>query len=96
MNKKKRILITFLFLLLFGTAHPAYADLGLVASGVAKTLFSAVQIPKDMMANAGTAFPIGLLVGAVSGAVKTVIGTGMGAFDIARGAAPYAKYLIFL
>jgi hypothetical protein len=75
---------------------PAYADnIALITRGVARTLFSAFQIPKEMLANAGHAFPLGLVAGTLNGALKTVVGTVMGAGDIARGAAPYAKYAIF-
>lgn len=78
------------------SAQPAYADnIALITRGVARTLFSAFQIPKEMLANAGNAFPLGLVAGALSGAMKTVVGTIMGAADIARGAAPYAKYAVF-
>lgn len=96
MNRFLRIL--FILILLGSVSFkPAYAsnNIALITRGVARTLFSAFQIPATMMSNAGNAFPIGLVTGAVSGTMKTVVGTVMGAADIARGAAPYAKYAIF-
>ena len=78
-------------------ARPVYAadSIALITRGVARTLFSVFQIPKEMIANAGTAFPLGIIAGTMNGVVKTVVGTIMGAGDIARGAAPYAKYAVF-
>ena len=93
---KIRMVFLAVLLMSFFSEQPAYADnIALITRGVARTLFSAFQIPKDMLANAGNAFPLGLVAGALSGAMKTVVGTIMGAADIARGAAPYAKYAVF-
>jgi hypothetical protein len=93
---KLRILILAVMLSGVFSPQPAYADnLALITRGVARTLFSAFQIPKEMLMNAGNAFPLGMVFGAMNGAMKTVVGTVMGAADIARGAAPYAKYAIF-
>lgn len=93
---KARIYVIVLLVLVSMSPQPAYADnIALITRGIARTLFSAFQIPKEMLANAPHAFPLGLVGGALSGAMKTVVGTVMGAADIARGAAPYAKYAIF-
>ena len=97
MKRKCAFLILVILILILTCAwhvQNAFAgdSVGLTARGVARTLFSAFEIPKDMMANAGNAFPLGLVTGAVTGTVKTVVGTVMGATEIARGAAPYAKY----
>ena len=79
---------------------PAYAadgdNIALVFRGVARTLFSVVEIPRTIIENpGGVPFPVNIVTGTVAGTVKTVAGTVLGAFDIARGAAPYAKYAIF-
>ncbi len=89
-----------LFILLLKAEPPAYAadsdNIALVFRGVARTLFSVVEIPRTIIENPGNApFPLNIVTGTVAGTVKTVAGTVMGAFDIARGAAPYAKYAIF-
>jgi len=80
--------------------QPAFAgagrDASLIMRGVGKTVGSVFQLPITMLASSTTAFPFGLLGGAVLGTFKAVGGTLSGAFDIARGAAPYAKYAIFL
>lgn len=80
---------------------PGYAatgdDLYLVFRGAARTLFSVVEIPRSIIENPGQVpFPVSLVTGTLAGTVKTVTGTLMGASDMVRGAAPYAKYLIFV
>jgi len=40
-------------------------------------------------------FPFGLVAGTLNGTVQTVAGVLSGAIDLARGAVPYAKYLVF-
>ena len=79
----------------------AYATTGndvyFVFRGAARTLFSSVEIPRTIIENPGKVpFPLNLVTGTIAGTFKTITGTLMGAVDIARGAAPYAKYLIFL
>ena len=92
--------IRFLAALLIGTlmfcpnAHAG--GIPLIMRGVGRTLFSVFQIPKDMITHSTQAFPLGLVAGTVGGTMKAVAGTVVGAVDIARGAAPYAKYLVFL
>ena len=81
--------------LLYARPVQAAESVGLITRGLAKTLFSIIEIPRDMIANSGTAFPLGLVGGAVRGSMKAVVGTISGVGDIARGAAPYAKYAIF-
>lgn len=92
---KKRLLL-FLVLVFLGSSllpKSAHADgIPLIARGIGRTLFSVLQLPKDMIQNGGQAFPLGLVTGAISGTMKAVAGTLVGAVDIARGAAPYAKY----
>ncbi len=86
----------FLFLGLLGLSRPAYADLDLVARGMAKTFAAVLETPKGVITGAGSSFPLGIIPGAITGTMRTVAGTVMGAADIARGAAPYAKYLVFM
>ncbi len=77
--------------------RPAYADsVGLIMRGVARTIFSVFELPKTIVESSGQSFPLGIIGGTVAGSMRMVAGTLMGATDIARGAAPYAKYLVFL
>ncbi len=78
-------------------ARPCFAadNIGLISRGLARTFFSVFEIPRDMVANSATAFPLGIVGGAVRGTMKAVVGTISGVGDIARGAAPYAKYAVF-
>lgn len=93
MNKRLRLLLIFVLFLLPAAPPAARADdIGLIFRGVAKTLFSVLQIPGDMIKGSTHVFPLGLIVGAATGTMKAVMGTLSGAADIARGAAPYAKY----
>lgn len=96
--KKGLLLFALLLAILTSFAAPAYADnMGLIFQGVAKTLLSVFQLPKAMIAyTQELGFPLGLITGTVLGTVDTVLGTLGGAADVARGAAPYAKYMIFL
>ena len=98
-----RLLSAFLFFFLSFSQMtiPAYAgdgrNLGLIFRGVAKTVGAVFEIPKAMLVDSTQVmFPFGLLTGAVNGTFRTVGGAVGGALDMARGAAPYAKYLIFL
>ena len=93
---RRLALAFFVFLALFSLSRPAYANPALIFRGVARTLFSVAQIPGGMIAGSAQSFPIGTVVGALTGTAKAVGGTLAGAVDIARGGAPYAKYLIFL
>lgn len=92
----RTLFLSLPFVLCLVYARPCSADnIGLITRGLAKTLFSVFEIPRDMVANSGTAFPLGILGGAVRGTMKAVVGTIGGVGDIARGAAPYAKYAVF-
>lgn len=85
-----------LFCLLIG-ASPVYAGgIPLIVNGAARTFFSVLQLPKEMLDSGSQSFPFGLIGGAITGTAKAVGGTIGGAADMARGAAPYAKYMIFL
>ena len=96
---KKRFLFPVLLILAltsFNASAYADGDIGLIFQGVARTFLSVFEIPRAMMEQSTQVlFPFGIVTGAVTGTVRTVIGTLAGAADIARGAAPYAKYMIF-
>ncbi len=87
--------LLFSLFLIYASLPPAYADMNMVAKGAGRTLYSAFSIPREMIGNAGTAFPLGIVAGALDGGMKTVAGTVIGASEMARGAAPYAKYMLF-
>jgi hypothetical protein len=96
---KKIKIILFFFgcgLVLLLAADAAYANPGLILHGLGKTLFSVVQLPTTMLQHAACgAFPVSLVTGAVAGTYKTVAGTASGVMEMAVGAAPYAKYMVF-
>ena len=86
-------LIFALILFLLTLPRPAFADsVGLILRGVVRTLVSVVELPKGMITGGVQSFPLGIVTGTVTGAVRMIGGTLVGAADIARGAAPYAKY----
>lgn len=91
---KIRILALSALVLAALPVRPVYAggNPALIARGLARTLFSVLEIPGGMIANAPRAFPIGLVAGTIGGTMKAVAGTIQGAVEIARGGAPYAKY----
>jgi hypothetical protein len=91
-----KILCAVLLLTFFCT-QPAYANSGLILRGLARTLGAVFQIPKSMIyESCRTTFPLGLVTGALEGTFQTVMGVAGGALDMAQGAAPYAKYMMFL
>lgn len=98
MMKSVHFLPLVLLTLLLLAPQPAYAggDIALALRGVAKTVGAAFQVPIGVLSNSTTAFPFGMVIGAIGGTAKAVSGTLSGAWDIARGAGPYAKYMIFL
>ncbi len=82
--------------ILFSPDCLADGNVSYIVQGAAKVVFSIFEIPKAMVDHSQTVvFPFGLVTGALEGAFRTVGGTLNGAFDIARGAAPLAKYAIF-
>ena len=89
-----------LFFFFFFAAAPLFADdtgnIGLIFRGLAKTVGAAFQLPASLLQNSTKSFPLGLVAGALGGGLKTVMGTLSGAADMARGAAPYAKYMAFM
>lgn len=95
MKKACLFIILFLACGLMAPA-PAHANIGLIARGFAKTIYAVAQVPANMLAGSAQSFPLGVVTGAVAGTMKMAVGTVMGAVDMARGAAPYAKYAVFL
>ncbi len=91
------ILTITLFFFCFTTTHAGEAQgIGYAAQGASKMISGVFAIPRSMMEDSGRMmFPLGILTGAVRGTVQTVAATLSGTFDMVRGAAPYAKYLIF-
>ena len=68
----------------------------LLVRGAAKTISAALKIPFAIVGGAVQSFPLGIIGGAVQGTFSAVGQATSGAFDLARGAAPYAKYAVFL
>ena len=85
-----------MFLVLFlSLSREAHASVNLIARGLVKTVAAVFEVPKALITGAGSSFPLGIVTGAITGTMRTVAGTVMGATDMARGAAPYAKYALF-
>lgn len=67
-----------------------------ILRGVAKVITAPFQIPSAMLADSQkVVFPFGLVTGAISGTFQTLMKTVSGGLDMAQGAAPYAKYMLF-
>lgn len=100
--KRRQKFISFVMLLstffLFSAAQRYEpSNQGYIVRGTARTLASTMEIPRTMLEHsAALPFPLGIATGALAGSFRTVLGVVAGAADIARGAAPYAKYAIFL
>ena len=97
MGKPKIVLGLALTLMVFCGHSFVYADTGqdisYAAQGATQIVGSAFAIPKAMLQDSGhVMFPFGLVTGAIRGTVQTVTGILGGAMNVARGAAPYAKY----
>ena len=96
--KKNHIFLSVMLILSIFLFHTtAYADTGqdisYLMQGTGKVIGSVFAIPKAMFQDTcNTMFPFGLVTGAIRGTVQTVTGLLGGTFDLARGAAPYAKY----
>ena len=95
----RRVALLGMLFVFFCAVHPAPAradGTALIFRGVARTVFSVFEIPKSILQDSTRViFPLGIVTGAITGSVRTVVGTLGGALDIARGAAPYAKYALF-
>lgn len=71
-------------------------DAGTVAMGASQIVGGALALPVEILKGAGQSFPFGILAGAMRGTMRTLGGVFGGAFNIAKGAAPYAKYAAFV
>ena len=93
----RRIPLIFLLMMILcivPVCPDAHAE-GMVTftQGLARTVLSVFEIPKAMIQDSGQViFPLGIVTGTVRGSAKMVGGVLMGAVDMVRGAAPYAKY----
>jgi len=77
-------------------AEDPIRDIGHVASGTGKMITGAFSIPTEIIKGGVSSFPFGIITGAIKGTFKTVGYVVSGAFDVAKGAAPYAKYAAFV
>ncbi len=90
-----RLLAFFFFLLWLSAPLQAGTSEALLMRGTGKALGAAMSIPAGMMAGAARGgFPFGMIGGILQGTFSAVGNVVSGAFDLARGAAPYAKYAI--
>ena len=95
---KKKGLRVFLLICLLLNAFPAEASAnpGLILRGLGRTLFSVVEIPRAMIEHScKVIFPVGIVTGTCAGTYRMLVGTVTGAIEMAQGAAPYAKYMVF-
>lgn len=87
-------------IIFFASPPNLYADdvqnINYVERGFLRILTAAFQLPIYLVQKTLAGPPIvGTVDGALTGAFYTISSVTGGAFDIARGAVPYAKYLIF-
>ena len=80
----------------FAYAENPIRDAGIVVGGASKVVGGVFALPVEILKGSTQSFPFGILAGAVKGTFRTLGGVFGGAFDIARGAAPYAKYAAFV
>ena len=94
---KRLFLITLVFASV-SFAPMTYAESAtyLITRGVGRVISSAGQIPIAMYEDTKRYFPFGIITGIFRGSARMVIGTVAGAIDVARGAAPFAKYAVLL
>lgn len=82
-----------LMLAFFAPQALAKSTDALLFRGVGKALGAVLSIPVGMATGAAQGgFPFGMIGGVVRGTASAVGSTISGAFDLARGGAPYAKY----
>ncbi|MDD5218184.1 MAG: hypothetical protein PHS88_08795 [Candidatus Omnitrophica bacterium] len=98
-KKNGKVLIVALWV--FTTALIPFASAGsseaMIVEGLGRTFGSVFELPKALLGSVmGGGFPFSLVTGVLSGTYRTVVGTLGGALETAQGAAPYAKYAVFL
>ncbi len=101
MRTHRRRILTILMLALLSIPSLGYAgdgeNVSYIARGASRMVGGLFAIPKSMMQDSTRVmFPFGLVTGAARGTMQTVTGVLGGTVDVARGAAPYAKYLVFM
>jgi len=89
------------FVLITSICFSAYAenpirDIGIVAGGASKVIGGVFALPTEILKGGFQSFPFGLVTGTVKGTVKTLGGVLGGTLQMAKGAAPYAKYAVFV
>ena len=92
---KKHLLLTAFFIALFippVRAENIGRDAGLIVGGVGRMVFSALQLPFDILQGTAQNFPFGAVTGAINGVFRTLSGLTQGTSEVAQGAVPYAKY----
>lgn len=101
MRKKRKMLLVFLLIFSLWTfPREVYAgddeNFSYIGRGFFRILTAAFQIPRYLLYKT-VSEPIGLgtIDGVLTGAYYAVAEVSGGALDIARGVAPYAKYLVF-
>jgi len=88
------------FLLLAGPLPILWAgdaqNISYMERGIYRILTAAFQLPRYLIQKTFTGPPIlGTVDGALTGTFYTISSVMGGAFDIARGVVPYAKYMVF-
>ncbi len=81
---------------LIAHAENPVQDVGTVAVGASQIVGGALALPVEILKGATQSFPFGILAGAMRGTMRTLGGVFGGAFNVAKGAAPYAKYAAFI
>ncbi len=101
MNFKKIYLVLILASLFFAVSSSnLYANDGTnfayIGRGFFRILTAVFELPKHVIEKTLTEpLIVGTVDGAVSGTVYAVSAVAKGTLDIARGVAPYAKYMVF-
>ena len=103
MNSAKDSLSKALFPFLFSVMMLALAPYALAKPtdallfrGIGKAIVGVLSIPVGVATGAAQGgFPFGMIGGVLKGTASAVGSTVSGAFDLARGGAPYAKYAAF-
>ena len=100
MHKKTAlILIVVLLFSMFSVPQELYAanSAGYAVRGLTRLIYGIIAIPRNILSHSKRViFPLGILTGTAQGAWEMVSWTLGGAFDLLKGAAPYAKYAVFL
>jgi len=89
------ILLSVMMVVLTPYAFAKPTD-ALIFRGIGKAIVGVLSIPVGVATGAAQGgFPFGMIGGVIKGTASAVGSTVSGAFDLARGGAPYAKYAAF-